>query len=52
MIENNPTNVSSAFLCSRACPGTIIVKTFDVVRAMRDTAWTIICGFESPAEQE
>lgn len=39
-------------LCSRACPGSIIVQTLDVVRALRDTPWTIISGFQSPTEQE
>ena len=41
-----------ALLCSRACPGSIIVKTLDVVRALRDTSWTIVGGFQSPTEQE
>jgi predicted Rossmann fold nucleotide-binding protein DprA/Smf involved in DNA uptake len=41
-----------AFLCSRACPGSIIVQTLDVVRALRGTPWTVISGFQSPTEQE
>lgn len=41
-----------AILCSRACPGTIIVQTLDVVRALRETPWTVISGFQSPTEQE
>lgn len=41
-----------ALLCSRACPGAIIVQTLDAVRALRDTPWTVISGFQSPTEQE
>jgi predicted Rossmann fold nucleotide-binding protein DprA/Smf involved in DNA uptake len=41
-----------AILCSRACPGSIIVQTLDVVRALRETPWTIVSGFQSPTEQE
>jgi len=41
-----------ALLCSRACPGSIIVQTLDVVRALRETAWTVVSGFQSPTEQE
>jgi predicted Rossmann fold nucleotide-binding protein DprA/Smf involved in DNA uptake len=41
-----------ALLCSRACPGSIIVQTLDVVRALRETPWTIVSGFQSPTEQE
>lgn len=41
-----------AFLCSRACPGSIIVQALDVARALRETPWTIVSGFQSPTEQE
>lgn len=41
-----------ALLCSRACPGSIIVETLDVVRALRETQWTVVSGFQSPTEQE
>lgn len=41
-----------ALLCSRACPGSLIVQTLDVVRALRETAWTVVSGFQSPTEQE
>ncbi|MCC7291842.1 MAG: hypothetical protein IT449_07265 [Phycisphaerales bacterium] len=41
-----------ALLCSRACPGSIIVQTLDVVRALRETPWTVVSGFQSPTEQE
>lgn len=41
-----------ALLCSRACPGSIIVKTLDTIRAFHDLPWTIISGYQSPIEQE
>jgi hypothetical protein len=41
-----------ALLCSRACPGSIIVQVLDAVRALRETAWTVVSGFQSPTEQE
>lgn len=41
-----------ALLCSRACPGSIIVQTLDLVRALRETPWTVVSGFQSPTEQE
>ncbi|MBI3786059.1 MAG: DNA-binding protein [Deltaproteobacteria bacterium] len=41
-----------ALLCSRACPGSIIVQTLDVVRSLRETPWTVVSGFQSPLEQE
>jgi predicted Rossmann fold nucleotide-binding protein DprA/Smf involved in DNA uptake len=41
-----------ALLCSRTCPGSIIVQTLDVVRSLRETPWTVVSGFQSPTEQE
>lgn len=41
-----------ALFCSRACPGSVIVQTLDVVRALSETAWTVVSGFQSPTEQE
>lgn len=41
-----------ALLCSRACPGSIIVRTLDMIRELRETSWTVISGFQSPIEQE
>ena len=35
-----------ALLCSRACPGSIIVHTLDVVRTLRETPWTLVSGFQ------
>lgn len=41
-----------ALLCSRACPGGLIVRTLDAVRALRETPWTVAGGFQSPIERE
>lgn len=40
-----------ALLCSRACPGAIIVQTLDAVRALRESPWTVVGGFQSPSER-
>lgn len=45
-------NRKLAVLCSRACPGSIIIRTLDMIRALRETPWTIVSGFQSPTEQE
>lgn len=39
-------------LCSRRCPGTIIVKTLDLALALRDSAATVVGGFQSSMERE
>lgn len=39
-------------LCSRRCPGTIIVETLDVALALRDSAATVVGGFQSSMERE
>lgn len=38
--------------CSARCPGRLIVRTYDVVRALRDAGVTVIGGFHSPMERE
>lgn len=50
--ETVAANRKLAVLCSRTCPGSIIVQTLDMVRAFRETQWTIVSGFQSPTEQE
>jgi len=40
------------FLCSTKCPGNVIVHTYDLARAMRDTGIPVIGGFQSPMEKE
>lgn len=39
-------------VCSIQCPGSIILKTFDAVRALRDSGVVVIGGFLSPMEKE
>lgn len=42
----------TGFFCSSQCPGGVILKTFDVITAMRDEGRTLIGGFHSPMEWE
>jgi hypothetical protein len=39
-------------LCSIQCPGSIVIKTFDVIRKLRDHKVAMIGGFHSPMERE
>jgi predicted Rossmann fold nucleotide-binding protein DprA/Smf involved in DNA uptake len=39
-------------LCSMRCPGEIILKTYDLARALRDAGIPVIGGYHSPMEQE
>jgi len=41
-----------ALFCSAKCPGDLILKTYDLVRALRDARVTVISGFHSPMEKE
>ena len=40
------------FFCSSQCPGDIILRTYDLARALRDAGLPVIGGFHSPMEQE
>lgn len=40
------------FFCSSQCPGDIILRTYDLARALRDAGVPVIGGFHSPMEQE
>ena len=40
------------FFCSVKCPGNIILKTYDLVRSLRDAGITFISGFHSPIEKD
>ena len=40
------------FFCSIKCPGTIILKTYDLARSFRDAGITVISGFHSPIEKD
>ena len=40
------------FFCSVRCPGDVILKTYDLARALRNTDVTLIGGFQSPMEKD
>ncbi len=39
-------------ICSIRCPGSIVIKTFDAMRELRDAGVVVIGGFHSPMERE
>ncbi len=39
-------------ICSIQLPGSVVIKTFDVIRKIRDAHVAVIGGFHSPMEQE
>jgi len=39
-------------VCSVKCPGSVIIKTFDAVRELRDVGIVLAGGFHSPMEKE
>jgi hypothetical protein len=41
-----------ALFCSTQCPGRLILQTYDLVRALRDTGRVLIGGFHTPMERE
>ena len=41
-----------ALFCSVKCPGSIILKTYDLARELRERNATVIGGFHSPIEKE
>ena len=42
----------TAMFCSNRCPGDLILKTYDLARAMRDAGVPVIGGFQTPMERE
>ena len=42
----------TALFCSNRCPGDLILKTYDLARAMRDAGISVIGGFQTPMERE
>ena len=42
----------TALFCSQRCPGDLILKTYDLARAMRDTGVPVVGGFQTPMEKE
>ena len=45
-------DVLTGFFCSVRCPGDIILKTYDLAKALRGSEITLIGGFQSPMEKE
>src|SRR4030042_7041571 len=41
-----------AIFCSNKCPGNIILKTYDLLRQIRESGITVISGFHSAIERE
>ena len=41
-----------ALFCSRRCPGDLILKTYDLARALREASVPVIGGFQTPMEKE
>jgi predicted Rossmann fold nucleotide-binding protein DprA/Smf involved in DNA uptake len=41
-----------ALFCSIKCPGDLILKTYDLAQALRDTEIPIISGFHTPIERD
>ena len=39
-------------ICSIRCPGSIVIKTFDAIRELRDAGIVVAGGFHSPMEKE
>ncbi len=39
-------------VCSVRCPGSVVLKTFDAVRGLRDGGVALVGGFHSPMERE
>ncbi len=45
-------NRSLAIFSSKKCPGSLIIKTYDFMKALRGSDITVISGFHSPMERE
>jgi hypothetical protein len=41
-----------ALFCSRACPGNLILRAYDLAVALRDARVPVIGGFQTPVERE
>jgi predicted Rossmann fold nucleotide-binding protein DprA/Smf involved in DNA uptake len=46
------TATKTAVLCSRQCPGEVILRLFDLARRLRTSDLTFIGGFHTPAERD
>ena len=47
-----PERVPLGLICSVSCPGSVIIQTYDAIRALRDAGVVIVGGFHSPMEVE
>ncbi len=47
-----PAAVHLGLVCSVSCPGSVIIQTYDVIRALRDARVVVAGGFHSPMELE
>ena len=47
-----PRRPTLGLLCSVQCPGSIILKLYDLIRALRDAGIVVMGGFQSPMERE
>jgi hypothetical protein len=44
--------IDLALLCSVSCPGSVIIKTLDAIRDIRDAGIVVAGGFHSPMERD
>ena len=42
----------TALFCSARCPGDLILRTYDLARALREAGTPVIGGFQTPMERE
>lgn len=47
-----PSRVDLALICSVSCPGSVIIKTYDAIRSLREAGVVVAGGFHSPMERE
>lgn len=45
-------NKKLGLFCSRKCPGELILKSYDLMQAIRDAGVTVISGFHAPMDKE
>jgi predicted Rossmann fold nucleotide-binding protein DprA/Smf involved in DNA uptake len=45
-------NRKLGLFCSRQCPGELILKSYDLMQAIRDAGITVISGFHAPMDRE
>ena len=44
--------VQLGLVCSVSCPGSVVIRTFDTIRKVRDAGVIVAGGFHSPMERE